>query len=203
MTMHRVGALIAVFLMGAACAHPAPTESAEVRFHGEAIDPVGDTAIAADTRVPRPADLVYASVDVMDNAVRLTVRFAPGSLDPASTGVAIDLDTDLDSLTGVRGLGVGSEYSVIMSAGPDREAEIARAVTDPGCTTPCRFEPFAHPALGLSSDAMEVLLPRSSLAGFDGRLDFRVVAFARLNGGLLSITSDNLPNFPAKFIAVR
>jgi hypothetical protein len=202
MTMHRVGALIAAFLIAAGCAHP-PTESAAVRFHGEATDSVGDTAIVADARVARPPDLVYASVEVTDNTVRLTIRFAPGTLDPSSTGVAIDLDTDLDSLTGAQGIGVGSEYTVFMSAGPDREAEIARAVTDPGCTRPCRFEPFAHPALGLSSDAMAVVLPRASLAGFDGRLNFRVVAFARLNGGLLTITSDGLPNFPTKFIAVR
>ena len=60
----------------------------------------------------------------MDNAVRLTVRFAPGSLDPTSTGVDVDLDTDLDSTTGVPGLGVGSEYIVFMIAGPVREVDI-------------------------------------------------------------------------------
>jgi len=203
MSTQRVAALFIICLAFAGCAHPAPTESATVRFRGEATDPVGDTAAAADARVPHPSDLVDASVEVTDNTVRLTVRFAPGTLDPASTGVGIDLDTDLDSLTGVPGIGTGSEYFVIMSAGPVREAEIARAVTDPGCTRPCRFELFAHPALGLSSDEMQVLLPRSSLAGFDGRLNFRVVAFATLNGGREFITADNLPNFPTPFVAVR
>ena len=55
---------------------------------------------------------------------------------------------------------------------------------------------FARAALALSTDEMEVLLPRSVFAGFDGRLNFRVVAFASVDGGRLSITSDHLPNFP-------
>lgn len=199
----RVGAIVAVVIAIAGCSDPSPTATAVVRFHGEAIDPSGDTAFAADSRVRRPADLVYASVEVTDNTVRLTVRFASGSLDPTSTGVGVELDTDLDSTTGVPGLGVGSEYSVLMIAGPAREAEIARAVTDPGCARPCRFEPFARAALALSTDEMAVLLPRSVFAGFDGRLNFRVDAFAMLNGGLLTINSDDLPNFPTPFVAVR
>ena len=46
-------------------------------------------------------------------------------------------------------------------------------------------------------------MSRSVFAKFDGRLDFRVIAYANLDGGRQTITSDHLPNLPAQFVMVR
>jgi hypothetical protein len=209
MNMPRVGALVvavvAVLAM-AGCSFPSLNRAPVVRFHGEATDPIGDTAFLADVRVARPADLVYAGVQVTDDALRLTVRFAPRSLDPATTGAIVLLDTDLDPETGVRSPDLGADYLVSLHAGPLREATVARAMTDANCTPPgfpCRYEPFERAELVLSNDEMEAVFPRSVFARFDGRLNFRVIAYANLDGGRQTGTSDHMPNLPAQFIAVR
>lgn len=206
MKMRRVDALAVGVLAIAGCSFPSLSRDPVVRFHGEATDPIGDTAFAADPRIARPADLVYASVQVTNDALRLTVRFAPGSLDPATTGVMFLLDTDLDPGTGVRNPALGADYLVSLHAGPVRKATVSRAVTDANCEsspTPCRYEPFERADLVLTNDEMTAVFPRSAFARFDGRLNFRVIAYATLDGGRLTTTSDHMPNLPAQFIAVR
>ena len=42
---------------------------------------------------------------------------------------------------------------------------------------------IAHAKVLLSSDGMEAVVPRSAFSGLDGRLNFRVVAYANLDGG--------------------
>lgn len=197
----RIGAVFAALIAIAGCTLPSQSDSGEVRFHGEATDPAGDTAGIGDAHVARPPDLVHADIQVTDGTVRLTVRFAPGSL-AASTEVWFDLDTDLDLTTGQPGPDLGSDYAVVVTAGPLRQASIARAVTDPGCSAPCRFEPFLGANVLLSTDEMAVVIPRSAFVHFDGRLNFRVIASAALDARS-SATSDNLPNFPEHFVEVR
>ena len=138
--------------------------------------------------------------------IRFTVSFAPGSLDPATTGVAFLFDTDLDPKTSQRDPGLGVDYLVSLHAGPLRRATVARAVTDANCanpSVPCRYEPFEHADVVLANDEMETVISRSVFAKFDGRLDFRVIAYASLHGGRQTITSDHLPNLPAQFVMVR
>jgi hypothetical protein len=186
-----------------ACALTGPDGAPIVRFQGEVTDPVGDTAGVGDPRVRRPADLVYVSVQVTDDEVRFNVRFAPGSFDPPTTAVTFLLDTDIDSATGVPGLGLGAEYAVSLEAQPVREATVARAVIDANCSAPCRFEPFEPGRVVTSADAMEAVVPRRAFTHFDGRANVRVVAFASLDGGRLTITSDHIPNVPMQLMEVR
>jgi len=187
-----------------ACALPRLGGAPIVRFRGELTDPVGDTAGVGDPRVRRPADLVYASVRVTDDEVRFNVRFAPGSFDPMTTSVMLLLDTDIDSTTGVRGLGVGADYAVGLEAQPVRHATVARAVIDANCrSTPCRYEPFEQANVVTSAHAMEAVVPRRAFTHFDGQANVRVVAFASLDGGRRTITSDHIPNLPMQFMEVR
>ena len=187
-----------------ACALPRLGGAPIVRFHGELTDPVGDTAGVGDPRVRRPADLVYASVRVTDREVRFNVRFAPGSFDPMTTGVVFLLDTDIDSTTGVPTPGLGEEYAVDIWPLPVRQASVGRAVIDADCGgRPCRFEPFENAKIVISDDAMEAVVRRRAFTHFDGRANFRVVAVATLNGGRLTATSDQMPNYPRQFIEVR
>ena len=149
MKMQRAGALAGVALAIAGCSLPFLSRAPAVQFRGEATDPIGDTACVGDVRVAHPADLVYARVQVMDDALRLTVRFAPGSLDPTTTGALILLDTDPDPATGVHSTGFRPNYDVSLQAGPVREAIISRGVTDADCPraeSPCRYEPFERVA---------------------------------------------------------
>ena len=172
-----VYASVVAVLVIAGCSFPSPNRAPLVRFNGEATD-----------------------------ALRLTVRFAPGSLDPATTGVMVLLDTDLDPSTGVRDPGLGADYLVSLHAGPAREATVARAVTDANCArsaAPCRYEPFQHADVVLSNDEMMAVVSRSSFARFDGRLNFRVVAHAIVAGGHQTKTTNHMPNLPAQFIAIR
>jgi len=204
----RIGATtvrLGVVLFVAGCSFPSLSKTPTVRFRGEAVDPVGDTASVADQRVARPADLVYARVEITDAAVRFTARFAPGSLDSATTGVAFLLDTDLDPGTGQRDPGIGVDYLVRLHAGPLRGATLARAVTDANCATPgvpCRYEPVDHTDIVISKDEMETLIPRSAFTKIE-RLNFRAIAYANLDGGRQTRTSDNMPNLPAQFVMVR
>jgi hypothetical protein len=147
--------------------------------------------------------LVYAGVRVTDDEVRFSVRFAPGSFDPKTTGADFDLDTDLDSTTGVPGFGMGAEYMVTFEPQPVREATVARAATDPDCRRPCRFEPFEQGKIFTFADGMEAVVPRRVFTHFDGRANVRVLAFARFDGGRHTITSDHMPNLPPWFFEVR
>ena len=195
-----------VALSVGACSNSWLRRSPTVRFRGDAADPIGDTASIADPRVARPADLVYARVEVTDDALRFTIRFAPGSLDVATTGAEFLLDTDLDTETGQRDPGLGVDYLVSLHAGPVRGATVARAVIDANCAppgVPCRFAPFSRADVVLSNDEMEAAVPRSAFTNLTGRLNFRVVAYASLEGGRQTRTSDHIPNLPAQFVAVR
>jgi hypothetical protein len=206
MTLRRAGTLAGAALAIAGCSLPLLHRAPAVRFHGEATDPTGDTASVGDVRVARPADLVYTGVQVTDHALRLTVRFAPGSFDPSTTGAMVLLDTDLDPATSVHSAGFRPDYLVSLHAGPVREATVSRGVTDADCPKaeiPCRYEPFKRVDLVLSNDGMEAVVPRSAFPRFDGRLNFRVIAYANLDGGRLTSTTDHMPNPPAQFIAVR
>jgi hypothetical protein len=187
-----------------ACALPHLGGAPIVRFQGETTDPVGDTAGVGDSRVRRPADLVYAGVRVTDAEVRFNVRFAPGTFDPMTTSVMFLLDTDIDSTTGVPGLGVGSEYAVSLVAQPARQGSVARAVIDADCGgTPCRFEPFEPAKVVTSDDAIEAVVRRRAFTHFDGRANVSVVAWASLDGGHSGATTDHVPNFPLQFFEVR
>jgi len=202
----RGALVVGIVLAIAGCSFPSLSRSSAVRFRGNATDPIGDTASVDDARVARPADLVYAGVQVSDAVLRFTVRFAPRSLDSATTRVEFLLDTDLDPETGGRNPGLGVDYLVSLHAGPRRGATVARAVIDAGCSprgVPCRYEPFTRAVVVLSSEEMEVGIPRSAFARFDGRLNFRVIAYATLDGGRQTRTSDHLPNLPARFVVVR
>jgi hypothetical protein len=208
MSMQRVDAIVVAvvaLLAFAGCSVSSLNRASAVRLHGEATDPIGDTASVAGTHISRAADLVYAGVQVTNDALRLTVRFAPGTLDPATTGAMVLLDTDLDPNTGEARPGLGTSYLVSLHAGPVREATVSRAAMDAECTSAvgCRYEPVARAEIVVSDDEMEAVVRRSAFARFSGRLNFRVIAYANLDNGRGTRTSDHMPNSPAQFIAVR
>jgi len=148
---------------------------------------------------------VHVSVEVTDGELRFVVRFAPGSLDSSTTAATFLLDTDIDSTSGVRGLGVGADYLLDLHAGPTRGGTISRA-TAVNCSSPgvpCRYAPIRSLDIVLRGDGMEAVVQRATLSPFSGRINVRVIAYANLERGRLTITTDHLPNLPAQFITVR
>src|SRR5262245_10039888 len=104
--MHRLSIIVGVFAAATACSSsttptaPSTPVTASITvnaFHGEITDGAGD-AVASAT-VPTPPDLIQGTLDVADGNLKITFKFAPGTLS-ASTVVTILLDTDQNPATG-------------------------------------------------------------------------------------------------------
>jgi hypothetical protein len=170
---------------------PSATSSA---LHGEVSDPVGD-ALPTPT-FPNPPDLVHGTVEVAGGNVTFTIQFAPGTLDRQTTRLTIELDTDLNPSTGIpAGSGLGIDYVVDMWASPTQTV-IEKAVPTGTCTpnSPCYTMVGAAP-LTLTADGMQASVPLSLLGNADGRLVFRVFAYAFPQlAGSTTMISDVMPD---------
>jgi hypothetical protein len=131
---------------------------------------IRDTSVDAlpDARVPVSPDLVLAVVDVGTADVAFKFRFRPGSFDPSTTRLAVDLDLDQNSASGTAGV----ECSVFVH--PARgQADVMRNI-----------RPDAPPAgggtipVGCAADGCDVNIPRVLLGDDDGRFNFRVRVFS-------------------------
>jgi len=131
---------------------------------------VRDSSVDAlpDVRIPVAPDLVLAVVDVGSTDVVFRFRFRPGSFDPSSTRLAIDLDTDQNAASGTAGV----EYHLFVFPAGGRGADVARTI---GTTyTVVGTVPVSYVA-----DGCDVSIPRGLLGDDDGRFDFRVRVFSQ------------------------
>src|SRR5579872_5522708 len=104
-----IGATTVILTACASGTTSSPTAPSENTFHAEVIDPVGDAVAPAG--FANPPDLVHGTVDVSSGNVAVTIQFAPGTLNPQSTRVSVELDTDQDASTGNRVAGpLGVDY---------------------------------------------------------------------------------------------
>ena len=162
--------------------------------HGEVSDPTGDAL--PDPGVPISPDVVHATVDVSAGNITFTIQFAPGTFDPSTSRLAVDLDTDQNPSTGIRVAdGLGVEYSLDLWA-PTSQVNILKAVPTAACTTadPCYVQMGVAP-LSIVADGMAVTVPLSLLGNADGRLNFRVFAYASRPGAIgATATSDVMPD---------
>ena len=89
-------------------------------------DPVGDTT--QDPLFATSPDLVHGTASVVDGKITFTIRFAPGTFDPSTTRINIQIDTDQNPSTGIRtGIGLGIDYAVDMWA-PMATANISKSL---------------------------------------------------------------------------
>jgi hypothetical protein len=141
---------------------------------------------------------VQGIADVRNGNAAFDIRFAAGTFDPASTRVTIQLDIDQLESTGIRTVyGLGIDYTVDMWAAT-RRALVLRAVPSGSCTSssPCYVEAGSAP-LTLQDDGMKVVVPLSLLGQSNGRLNFRVLAYAMRPGTaavLPTTVSDFMPD---------
>ena len=193
--MARTAIHLSLLYTLAACTRQAPTPS-PIRFHGDVTDPVGDAV--TDARVPRSPDLVAASIRVTDDNVSFSVRFASGTFDPATVAVTIQLDTDLSSSTGVPLRDMGVDYIVGLGLFAGDRATLSNASNGKNCpapAAPCTYTIRSRWPVTFLPDGIDAAISRPAFERFDGRLNFRVVAYVRPDNTLPSTVMDQMPDF--------
>jgi hypothetical protein len=193
--MARIAVHLSLLCTLVACTRQAPAPS-PVRFHGDVTDPVGDAIV--DARVPRPPDLVVASISVTDDNVSFSVRFAPGTFDPATTAITIQLDTDLSSSTGVPLRDMGVDYIVGLGLFAGNRATLSKAANGENCLAPkapCTYTISSRWPVTFLPDRVDATISRAAFERFDGPLNFRVVAYVRPDNTLPSTVTDQMPDF--------
>lgn len=128
-------------------------------------------------------DLTRATIEILsDRSMRVRVELATATLDPESTWVTIELDTDRNVLTGVPGfIGLGGAVDL----GVDHRIEMGSRYVGPNArlTLYPPVATLASAATVFTSSSMETTFPLGSL---DGRMNFRVLVSRQLS---------NLPSF--------
>jgi hypothetical protein len=190
--VHRLSLIIGALLAATACGSTstAPTNTPNT-FHAEVADPAGDAAVSA--AVPTPPDLIHGSVDVGGGSLTVTIQFAPGTLNRASTLLTIQLDTDQNPATGIPAAnGVGIDY-VLSMYGPT--GTIVQQATPATCANggAC-YTQVGTASLGLGTDTMTTTIPLSMLGNADGRLNYRVFASVPQPAPTPTITTDVMPD---------
>jgi hypothetical protein len=188
---------LAVLLLAAGCSGSTtpttPSPTAPI-FHADVSDPVGDPirnpTFPQFTNLP---DLVRATVDVVGGNITFSIRLAPGTFDPQTTLLLIDLDTDQNASTGFARNGQGVDFSLNMGAPAfgnpplGSQAHILKFGASPG-----PFGIVGSVPVTVVADGMNVTVPLPMLAG-DGRMTFRVESLSLLTA-ISAIPFDDLPD---------
>jgi Tol biopolymer transport system component len=138
-------------------------------FVGQATDAAGD-ALGGGTN----PDLVSATITVFNNdTVKLSVRFNPGTFDPATTSAEFTLDTDQNVHTGLPGIDggcsapdsnlIGTDYIVDLSSGFGNNQGSILASGSDDC--PPQFALVGNAPVTIQSDGMDITVPLSMLTG--------------------------------------
>jgi hypothetical protein len=169
--------------------HP-PSAPCRAPLNGEVCDVTGDALPDRRLRHP-PPDLVRGIAEVQAGSVAFTVRFAPGTFDPATTLILIYLDTDEKRSTGiVMAGGLGVDYNVSASAQNGGHVEKYDG----------RWMQIGTVATTVVADGIDVTVPLSLIGNPDGRLNYRISSFivlpntTRATGVIVDTMPDvNLP----------
>src|SRR5438445_3435168 len=155
----RATALAALLVAGACSSSTSPLGPAtgSSSLHGEVTDPVGDAL--ADSRVPRPPDLVRATADVATGSLTIVIQFAPGTLDRQTTRVSVLLDTDQDGSTGIRQIdGIGADYGIDLAAATS-QAGVSKANPVSCAARLACFDDVGSVPVVFVTDGMQVTVP--------------------------------------------
>lgn len=137
-----------------------------------------------------PPDLVAGSIEITSgNLALLSVRFAPGTFDPATTFAQFDLDVDQNPLTGSPNQGLGIDYIVDLgSAFYGGQARVSRFS---GGT---QYQAVGTVPVSFVANGMDVGIPLSLMGGDDGRMNFRVITSAQVSPAGFSTILDYMPD---------
>ena len=181
---------LAAFVLSSACggSTAAPTPAT---LHAEIGDPAGDALPDPSDRTS--PDLVHGTIDVSNGTLMISVKFAPGAFDPATSRLTVQLDTDQNASTGIRAGNLGVDYIIDMFASTG-QASVLKAVPTGACTAtdPCYVQ-ASTAQLSVATDGMTATLPLSAVGSSDGRLMFRVLSYLSMPG-LSSAVDDAMPD---------
>jgi hypothetical protein len=169
-----------------------------ISFIGQVADPTGDAGGGPD--------LTSATVTTLsDGTVKLSVRFAPGTLDSTTTQAEFLIDTDQKVATGSPGSNagciddaatLGTDYLVVLSSGfANNQASIYKATG--GCN---QFVLMGNTQVTISANGMDASFPLSILTGATsgaataGPWSFKVTDDFSLGGGSFSGLVDTMPD---------
>ena len=190
----RFASLAAVLVAAAACGGSSTTPTVTA-LHGEVSDATGDAV--ADPSAPVSPDLVRGTIDVSGGNIAVTIRFAPGTFDRATSRVTIELDTDQNPSTGLRTSGLGVDWGLDLWAATS-QAAVLQATPETCPQDPCYRQTSTTP-LNIIADGMAVTMPLSTFGSVDGRLSFRAFAYPSrpAASSLATFPTDIMPDIAA------
>lgn len=139
-------------LTSAVCCGSSTTSPSQARtnpLHVDVTDPSGDAR--PFDGLARSPDFIRGAADVANGTVTFTVRFATGTLDPATTLVIIELDVDQSPSTGQSDSGLGVDYLVSLGSGFGAQALVGRYAG-----SLANFTPVGNASVTAVSDGMDV-----------------------------------------------
>lgn len=168
-------------------ATPAPSPTPR-GLRGDVTDAIGDAGSFPGVAIP--PDLRSASIEITaGNLMLVTVRFAPGTFNPATTFVQFELDVDQNPVTGSPFEALGLDYIVDMgSSYYGGQAQVLRFV---GGT---QYQLVGTVPISVGVDGIDVGIPLSLIGNDDGRLNFRVISSGYLGGDGFSTILDYAPD---------
>ena len=163
---------------------PAPTFPITSGFLTEGVVPFTANGVTISTTVTDPVgdagegnpDLLTGVATAGNGNLALSVRFAPGTFNPATTHALFNLDIDGNPATGFQGIDngahdvgvLGVEYLVFLGSASEAGNATILHFNGVGFTTvgtvPVTFSP----------DGMDVVIPLALLGNDDGQMTFRV-----------------------------
>jgi hypothetical protein len=155
-----------------ACGSRAPIQPVSIPsvVSGRTPVEVRDSSVDAlpDARIPTSPDIVFGIVEVRAADVLFRFRYRPGTFDPATTRLSIDLDTDQNAATGTSGV----EYYVFVFPAGGRGADVAR-------TTSASYTVVGTVPVTFVTDGCDIAVPLALLGDDDGTFDFRVRVYSQ------------------------
>lgn len=189
----RLAIVVASLALSGACtSSTAPSSPAGPNtFHAESSDPAGDAASSPGALVA--PDLVHAAVDVNAGTVTFAIQFAPGTMNPQSTRVTIELDTDQNPTTGiVVGGPLGIDYVLDMWARASQT--IVQRATPVTCASDACYSDAGTATLAVGTDSMTATVALATLGNASGRLNYRVSTYVSPQPMLPTVNSDVMPD---------
>jgi hypothetical protein len=182
-----VGGIILV--SGVGCTAPAPLTlddtHAPTALRRTINDSIGDSAHSTIAVAP---DLASATVVVGNGEITFDIQFVPGTMDPSTTWVRIELDADQNSETGRRQPnGMGSDYALLIVN--DRASVQQYGYTAGPVCKSC----VGSAAVAVTADRMRISVPLWLLGpDEDGRMFFQVRSWTFVGDSPVGL--DSLPD---------
>jgi len=164
--------------------------------YGSVSDPVGDAVFATSALDGGGApDIVFGSLTVSNGSLAISIRFAPGSFDPARMFAGALLDIDQNPNTGHPGVNaggtldagvIGSEFIIYMGSAWFPQGQILQYAGPPINT----FNVVGNAPFTFASDTLNATVPLSLLNNDEGLMNFK------FNSGVrgTNITADVAPD---------